>query len=336
MSKSMSKRKMVVSRRSRARLRGVSLIELMVALTISLVLVAGAIQVYVYSRKHYEDNEGVARLQETARYALSVIEPDIRMANSWGLLKGSGFVEVNPAGFNTDCGINFAGNVMATLDGDNNQYGFGCAADGAGAIATADTLIVRRASVLPTTSTAPHLVVCSTRTIGRLVRSDSGTTCPPAPIGQLNDLVLNAYYIGRDADQRPGVPTLRRWALPNTSTSVMTEAEIVPGVEDMQIQYGVDPTGTAGTAVRYVNPGQVTAGSQVVSVRLWLLVRGETPEQDLPAYVTPFVYGDRSAMNGTTSDLNDPGAATRAYLPTDRFRRLLVSRTFQIRNAMGI
>lgn len=325
-----SSSQMAGTRRARARQRGVSLIELMVALVISLVLIAGAIQVYVYSRQNYDVNESVSRLQETARYALSVLEPDIRMANSWGLVKGAGFIDVPATGFNTNCGTNFAGDVAATLDGNNNQYSLGCPADGAGAVASADTLIVRRASVLPATG-ASGLLVCSTRTLGRLV--DDSSSCTPAPVGQVNDLIVNAYYIGRDANHRAGLPTLRRYGL--VAANLLEDAEIVPGVEDMQIQFGVDPTGTRGVATRYVNPGEVGPTEQIVSVRLWLLVRAETPEQSFTDLNT-YEYGDRALGNGTTDDLNDAGAATLAYVPNDRFRRLLVSRTIQVRNAMGI
>jgi type IV pilus assembly protein PilW len=313
----------------------VSLIELMVALVISLVLIAGAIQVYVNSRQTYEVNETLARLQETARYALSVIEPDIRMANSWGLVKGYVVVDPAIAALDNECGANFAvAETMATLDGNNNQYSFGCAAFGAGAVASADTLIVRRASLLPSAATDDRLQVCSSRTVAQVV-TDSAA-CTPPPFGQVNDLIVNGYYINRDADLRAGQPSLRRWGLVGPTAEEMDEVEIIPGVEDMQIQFGIDPTGTTGIASRYVNPGEETAANaQVVSVRLWLLVRTETEEQ---GFVDDniYEYGDRDEdANGTTADLNDAGAATRAYAPEDGFRRLLVSRTIQIRNAQG-
>src|SRR2546430_5290133 len=67
------------------RAAGLTLVELLVAMTIGLVLIIGATQVYVDSSKAYGINEATARLQENARYALSVLEPDIRMSGYWGL-----------------------------------------------------------------------------------------------------------------------------------------------------------------------------------------------------------------------------------------------------------
>ena len=67
------------------RQRGVSLIELMVAMLISLFLLLGAVTVFNQSQSTYRASESVARLQETARLAMNVVETDIRMANFWGM-----------------------------------------------------------------------------------------------------------------------------------------------------------------------------------------------------------------------------------------------------------
>ena len=67
---------------------GMSLIELLVSLGISSLIVLGATTVYMRSRTTHEQNEGIARLQETARYYMSIMEPDVRAADYWGLLKG--------------------------------------------------------------------------------------------------------------------------------------------------------------------------------------------------------------------------------------------------------
>lgn len=319
--------------------RGLSLIELLVAITIGALLIFGATQVYVDSRNTYEINETAARLQETARYAISVLEPDIRMSNYWGLLKGAGVVteqaaqtEASGGGPDT-CGTNYARDLLSNLEATNNTYSLTCTAYGAGAVASADTLTVRRAATTVTSATSGKLQICSTRMVGRLF-SDGGT-CTAAPAGQVNDLIVNAYYVDRDSVQQAGVPALRRWSL-GTGPSFDSQ-EIIPGIEDMQVQFGIDTTGTSGSASRYVDPEALPAGAQVVAVRLWLLVRAESPEVGF-VDGRVYEYADRvSEDNGncTVSNLNASGAATCAYKPADGFRRLLVSRTIQIRNALG-
>ena len=325
----------------RAGTRGVSLIELLVAVTIGGLLIFGAAKVYVDSRATYEVNETAARLQETARYALSVIEPDIRMSNYWGLVKGALLVTDKASqtaastGVAQGCRNNFAHDLERNLEADNNTYAFGCAAYGAGAVGSSDTLIVRRASTTPSIGTTGRLRICSTRLIAGLVTDSSG--CTAAPNGQINDLVVNGYYVDRDSTQRAGLPSLRRRPLGSVAgvPEFLPDEEIIPGIEDMQIQFGIGPW-NASSAERYVNAGTAIPvdSQQIISVRIWLLVRAENPEvgfRDNRIYQ----YGDRSTATGTTNDLNAVTAAGRAYAPADGFRRLLVSRTIHIRNALG-
>lgn len=325
------------ARVSATRQRGLSLVELMVALTIGSILLAGTVFVYVQSRGSYGVNEAVARLQENARYAMSVIEPDVRMANYWGLVKGASVVtqQAAPAdgslGAPTSCGNNFAHNLLSNVEGGNNAYALGCVAEGGGEIDSADTLTIRRASTaIQAVTVANTLQICSTRVMGRLI--GDGTACTAAPAGQVNDLIVHTYYVSRQSDDQATVPALRRQAL--IAGPAFVSQEIVPGVEDMQVQFGIDPTGIGGDAATYVNPDDVPVSSQIVSVRIWLLVRAEAAEVGFTDDRT-YEYGDRLLANGTTADLNAVGAPTRAYAPADGFRRMLVSRTFRIRNALG-
>lgn len=343
-----------VKRSASARLqRGLSLIELMVALVIGSVLIGGAVYVYLQSRTSYATNETAARLQETARYALSIVEPDVRMSNYWGLVKGASVITnqalqtAASAGAPTSCGPNFARDLQTNLEGTNNTYGLACPVFSGGAVASADTLTVRRAAVCdpdpnndgnPADSTCPasqagRLQICSTRLAGRLYSDGSACFAPLA--GQINNLSVDAYYVARDSDQRVGLPSLRRFALTSTAgVPVFEPQEIIPGIEDMQIKFGINPTGTVGVATRYVDPGAVPANAQVVAVRIWLLVRADDAEVGFVDGRT-YEYGDRLAANGTTPNLNAAGAATKAYAPADGFRRLLVSRTIKVRNALG-
>lgn len=332
------------------RMRGLSLIELMVSMIIGLFLIAGATTVYVNSRKTYDVDETAARLQETARYAMSILEADIRMANYWGLLKdgvqiegkaiptatASALVSGLPA---NSCINNFAVNVESHLQGDNNQFGFAggsgsglCQPHSGNAVGTADTLTVRRAST-GTQGNATQLRICATRNHGVIfLGANSVCNSATAGKGQIKDLLVDTYYVDRQSDHSATFPALRRKALVDQRT--FQDVEIIPGVEDMQIQFGWDASGAAATVSRYVDPNNVPTTGQIVAVRVWLLIRAENAEQGFTDQRV-YEYGDRDDANGTTNNLSAGGAATRAYAPNDNFRRLLVSRTIFIRNAVG-
>ncbi|MFA1726944.1 PilW family protein [Xanthomonas nasturtii] len=68
----------------RTRTRGISLIELMIALVIGLVLLLGVIQVFAASKAAYRLSEGLARTQENARFAMDYLQRDLRMAGHFG------------------------------------------------------------------------------------------------------------------------------------------------------------------------------------------------------------------------------------------------------------
>jgi len=363
--------------------RGLSLIELLVAMTIGAVLIFGATQVYINSRNAYGVNEGVARLQETARYAMSVIEPDVRMSNYWGLLKGAavignqasqtaGTAAVAPTAAANICGRNFAVDLSTNLQGDNNSYfnplfvptkqpGCDTLLDLTTAVAwtttpvaTADTLTVRRASVFDSASgptAVGQLQICSSRIAGRLI--SDGSVCAGAAVGladavavsKLEKLIVDTYYVDSNSQQLVGFPSLRRKTVTMAGgVTQFRDQEIIAGVEDMQVQFGIDPLGNTGVATRYVNPDGVPAGAQIVAVRVWLLVRSDTPENGFTDSRI-YTYGDRLQATGITGDLNSLAGAGMAYQPSlnadasftgpQRVRRLLISRTIQVRNALG-
>jgi len=315
-------------------------------------------------------------MQETARYAMSIVEPDIRMSNYWGLVKGAASIvsgqspqtatsAPNWAGI-TACGNNFATDLNTNLQADDNSYLLtwdGSATPHAAcnslsttdvpsvvwttsAMRSSDTLTVRRASAFKGTSTNNWLQICSSRTQGILM--SNGSTCNSAS-QQVNNLIVDAYYVDQNSKQQAGFPSLRRKTLISTAgnQSAFFDQEVIAGVEDMQLQFGIDPTG-AGVATRYVNPTDLktalAANGQVVAVRVWLMVRSDTPEYGFTDTNT-YTYADRQSANGTAGDLSVAGAATKAYKPSAvadtglnsvmHYRRLLISRTIQVRNALG-
>lgn len=322
---------------------GFSLVELMVALLIGLFLMLGAITVYNQSRETYRASEGVARLQEVARLALDVLEADIRMANFWGLNSKADYItnRAGPgqpvSGFTNDqagriasscggAGSNWAINLESYLDGSNNGYGLTCAPPaGHTAGLGSDVLVVRRANEVRATSLDMNRIHLQTSRIqGELFvptcSTASNPTCIPSgylpPVSQSSQLEVHAYYVSQQSTLRNDVPSLRRKVIGNVNSDAtfIGDEEIVAGVEHMQVLLGIDTNGDTNIDL-YVNPGAVPAAARVVSATIWLRIRSEERDfghRDDNAYQ----YGDMAA----------------AEKPNDNYRRIVVTRTIQLRN----
>ena len=75
----------------RRRASGLSLVELMVALTIGLLLLLGLVEIFGASRAAFSSAEGSARIQENSRFALEFLRRDVRMAGHVGCLNELGY-----------------------------------------------------------------------------------------------------------------------------------------------------------------------------------------------------------------------------------------------------
>lgn len=60
--------------------RGLTLVEILVALVISLFLVAGVIQLFIGSKQTYRGYDALSRIQENGRFVLEAMARDIRMS----------------------------------------------------------------------------------------------------------------------------------------------------------------------------------------------------------------------------------------------------------------
>lgn len=329
----------------RPRQRGMSLVEIMVALTIGTFLLAGAISVFGKTRDLYRTNEAAARLQETARYAMSTIEADLRMANYWGLMSRADLIENGPAldlanlpavdpayslpaelnGYAatiSQCGDMWAVKLPAYIEA-TNSYTLGCAAHGAGAVAGGDTLTIRRSSTQEIAAaglgaSAGQIKLQTSRVQGTLFASSTLPAGYLPPLSETRALVVNGYYVSQDSDERAGTPSLRRKQLDvEGGAPTITDLQIVPGVEDLQVELGGDFNDDQN-ADYFVQPNvAIPAGDEIVAVRVWLLVRAEQQE-------TGFVDGRTYDYASRT------GAA--ALTPNDAFRRVLVTKTIALRN----
>lgn len=314
---------------------GMTLVELLVALAIGLFLMVGAFTVYLQTRSTFQLSQTMSRLEENGRFALDTIEPDIRMAQFWGRTSRTNKIQGRAAPADPtsaldpgDCGNNWTVNLSEQVGGTNDVYSWTCAGP-YGAAAMADTLVIRRANatVSSTPLDATKLYVQSARFQDGLLFTGS-TTIPTgysATTSETHELVVDGYYVSSSSAVGANVPSLRVMSL--TAGPAVQDQEIMPGVEDMQVQFGVDVdancTANRGAIDRYVDPGDpmldptsasYNPNARIIAVRVWLRIRAETPEVGFTDDKT-YTYADQS------------------FTPGDNYRRILVSKTIYIRNA---
>jgi type IV pilus assembly protein PilW len=319
----------------RSRRAGFNLPELMIALTLGLFLVAAFLVVLQRCRAGFAENESLARLQDAARHALSVLVPDIEHAGFYGFTSAPGARLVGnlPAGIHA-CGTDFALLLSVPAQGSDNTFRLGedaregereCAptASAEGARAASDTLTVRHASrdIVPPRAGRLQVYSQSLASAGPLRLFADGRA--PGIVDtdhEVRDLEVRTYYIANSSVDRPDWPALRVKALTESrGAAQFRDEEVLPGVEDLQAEIGVAVTAADGTwRVHFVAPDspRVREGV-VVAVRVWLRIRADVTE--------PGFSDDR-----TLTYANVSFTPSRAE---SRQRRMLIERTVALRNA---
>lgn len=321
------------TRRARRQIAGVTLVELMVALSIGSFLIIGAVQVYNQSRQAFVINESIARVQETAQFALDTIEADLRMASNWGRSSRGDSIEGRSLEGDPDplgllpgsaktCGDDWALDLARPVVGTNNAYSLPCPANN-GAQPQSDTITIRRATVDPQPLENGRLQLQTTRVQGELFVDDAVPAAFDPLTSATHNLLVNSYYVSANSDLIAGVPTLRRHTLTvNAGAPDIEDQEVAPGVENLQLQFGVD-VNRDNTIDRYVNPddpildpasGAFIPAARVMTARIWLVVRSIDREGG--------IVDNRDYEPGDV-DLG---------VPADEFRRLQVSKTILLRN----
>lgn len=320
--------------RSHRGCKGFSLVELMVALVITLILLAGIAQIFLGSKKSFTIQESLGRMQENGRYATEVLIQDLRRAGYWGgnadvtEITGtqSHFVETGQCSNNT-----WARMLSHRIFGkDDNRAGYGCLP--ADTVHTGDILVLRFAAPWRIGGiTTPdfednQFYIRSTLFEGRLfLGSEEASNTISNPAVRTSELVSRAYFI-HDSPQNSkcpeagAVPSLYRLGLVN---GALATEEIAYGVENFQVQFGLDnlpaavgttPAGD-GSVDTYVDAAGPTDDmwDQVIAARIWLLVRAECPETGYTNN-TPYSMGNAN------------------YTPADGYRRQLFTSTVRLRN----
>jgi type IV pilus assembly protein PilW len=326
--------------------RGFSLVELMIALVITLILLGGISQIFLSSKKSFTVQDTLGRMQENGRFAVDMITADLRRAGYWGGNADISQITGTLGTADDDGTCNSAdtswGRMIETrIYGLNDtNAGYACLTG----YTQGDALVLRYASpwvlggmTLPAEPTDPEntnrIFLRSSLFAGRIFQGkdfdsqqndmDLDTSTPPNPAERVSELIAHAYHIGTTAaSQCEGVntPTLRRVALGNNGQPV--SAEIARGVEQLQVRYGLrkpdplDPFNPNKYTIEFRDADAVgTEWNDVIAARLWLLTRAECPE-------TGFTNTNTYPMGDIVYDPD----------PDDGFRRQLYQSTVFLRN----
>ncbi len=305
---------------------GVTLVELMIALTLSLVAVGAALSIYLANRKSFALVESVARTQEGARFAVDLLSRDIREAG--GTACGGGLRAVNTVP-NTNPNPNtwalwergLVGDVLGSAAGQITGPSGGTAqitspatdalllwsassgnnpvqitahthnADGSGTFSTASDPGYKDRDVLTACDGAQLFTFEAhgdSTASGVSYTSATALTQNITAGGYLNPLSTKVWYVGNSTNGAS--PSLRRLSIAKNGSVVPNgNAEIVPNVTDMQIQYLLGDGAGTPAAATYVDAAAVADWSKVLAVRVTL------------TFATPDTVGSTGGANAVVS-----------------------------------
>lgn len=245
---------------------GLTLIELMVALVISLLILAGLFTVYQSNQRGYRLNDGLVRTQESGRFAIDFLSRDIRQSAYPARDPNINAIQTPEFQFFVFFGGNNDGDVIGTNPGD---------------FPVTDVLSLRHGmNGLPSTdcngnspgNTDPQNVAINQ---GARTWIPDGTT------------TWNQYDIritGRLNNR--GNPILALFCNGN---------EMIEGIENMQVLYGVDTTPTKDfvadgyytfNTVPDIGTDGIPDWDRVISIRISLLASSVDERANIPSIRT--------------------------------------------------
>lgn len=346
----------------RRRSAGFSLVEMMIAVVLGLIVVAGLIQVLLANRKSYQLQQGANMQQQNIRFATDRIGWSLRMADFWGGNKGSVITGSPSVTARGDCTQAW---ILDTRDG---VYGYEGGAsfpidscvDNADYVKGSDVLVTRYVDpdgIDPAASTtisgAPKqvfLVSAIGQQAALFLGSGTVPTTPPASaIGRyVYPYHLDMYYLrpcsdpsgGTDAshcdaadDEGNPIPTLMRMRL--DSSGALTEEPLVEGIEQLQFQYGI--TGTDPNMLvpaNYKDAGAMTADEwpRVITVNVGLVALSQQRDISLPHVGTYQVGNCTYKIQQNSTDVTGCANFTVKGSKPSQFARTQLIQQVQLRN----
>lgn len=296
------------------RQHGFTLIELMIAVTIGMLLLAGLITLFASNNHAQMEVERANRQIENGRYAMQLLAGDLRNAGFYGEFDPSTLAV--PAALPDPCSRDIAAirdAITLHVQGYDNANPLDCLAD---VRSNTDIVVVRHTATcavgdadcesaaeggpflqasacnnqfeLGSGNAANYYQVSALSTDLTLHKRDCGATAGSGTAAPVRRLLTHIYFVANNSSGSDGVPTLKRADVISKGTTV--SIEIVPlaeGIENLQLEYGID-TNNDGVADLYSTVPATANGcgasacaagnwNNVVAVKVNLLARTPTP-----------------------------------------------------------
>lgn len=289
---------------------GLSLVELMVALTIGLIVSGAVATIFMQSKASYTQNDEINFLQDNGRYALNLLAGDLETAGFFGGMAAPSTITFDPAapyllsGTALECGpatLTIGGVASWTYDA-TSPIGYS-AAPSSTAVATnypcvagyqngSDFMTIKRVRGNPVTALADHTVYLFTD------RSDGFFQVTPKtlPAGSTAwEYYVHLYYIKDN--------TLKKMYLAwDGSKYAMRETDLAEGIEKFHIVFGIDSTADTNSIPDfYTGSPTATQLASAVTARVYVLARGS---KKMPGYTNAKTYqlGDLTVDYSQNSD----------------------------------
>jgi type IV pilus assembly protein PilW len=315
---------------------GYSIVELMVAVTVSLLIMAGLTTLFVENSRARAELERSNAQLENGRYAIDLLSGDLR--NAGYLAEFDPRALATPATLPDPCATDVTTlktavplHVQGVDDGGTVPA---CLSD---VLAGTDILVVRRAAtcVAGTANcddTGPYFqtTLCSDELEGPGAHYDIATNRASltnlhkrdcSTVADVSRYLTHIYFVAADDNAGDRIPTLKRAELGSAGFTVVP---LVEGIENMQIEYGVDRPTIDGTPDAYVtSPATPEDWRRVVAVKVHLLARSTDRS---PGYTDEKTY---------TLGLNSDGTAKSVGPFGDGYKRHVFESLVRLNNPAG-
>ncbi|WP_212784826.1 PilW family protein [Ferrigenium kumadai] len=269
---------------------GFSLVELMVALTIGLILLAGITTLIVRQSSSRTELEKTSRQIENGRYAMEILRNDIKLAGYYGEysppLTTSYAVPADP------CDI-----TAANQGWDSGTQGVPVPVYGYTGAATTPSCVTNRlagTSILVVRRTATPAIAAGGAVAGttylQVSRCNTDTSAfafgtsgfnlkqkDCATLAPLHKYIVRLYYISSCSVCTGSADTVPTLKMVEFIDGAQTTIPLVEGIEDMQFDYGVAASSTSGSPATYTTTPTVDDWGNVMAIRVNLLVRNNDP-----------------------------------------------------------